>query len=322
MMKIVVLDGYTLNPGDLSWEGLEKLGDVTVFERTVKEKNQIIKAIGDAEIIFTNKTPLTKEIIKKVSSVKYIGVLATGYNVVDIVAAKELGIIVTNVPAYGTASVAQMTFALLLEVCHHVGDHNEAVRKGQWNNCDDFCFWNSDLTELAGKTFGIVGFGLIGQATAKIAQAFGMKVIAYDINRIPHLENETCKYVELNELFEMADIISLHCPLTDSNKGIINRNNISRMKDRVIIINTSRGPLIAEEDLRDALNSGKVAGAALDVVSSEPINVNNPLLEAKNCIITPHIAWASKESRKRLMNMAIENLEAFIKGTPENVVNN
>ena len=322
MMKIVVLDGYTLNPGDLSWEGLEKLGDVTVYERTVKEKNQIIKAIGDAEIIFTNKTPLTKEIIEKVSSVKYIGVLATGYNVVDIVAAKELGIIVTNVPAYGTASVAQMTFALLLEVCHHVGDHNEAVRKGQWNKCDDFCFWNSDLTELAGKTFGIVGFGLIGQATAKIAQAFGMKVIAYDINRIPHLENETCKYVELNELFEQADIISLHCPLTDSNKGIINRNNIARMKDRVIIINTSRGPLIAEEDLRDALNSGKVAGAALDVVSFEPINVNNPLLEAKNCIITPHIAWAPKESRKRLMNMTIENLKAFIKGTPENVVNN
>jgi glycerate dehydrogenase len=320
-MKIVVLDGYTLNPGDLNWEGIGKLGDLTVYDRTVKETGEIIKAIDNAEIIFTNKTPLTKEILEKTPSVKYIGVLATGYNVVDVDFAKELGIIVTNIPTYGTTAVAQMTFALLLEMCHHVWDHSEAVKKGDWTNSPDFCFWNHPLIELTGKTMGIIGFGRIGQATAKIAQAFGLKVLANDSFKNSALENETCKYAELDELFAQSDIVSLHCPLFDSTEGIINKNNIAKMKDGAMIINTSRGPLIVEEDLRDALNSGKIAGAAVDVVSTEPIEMSNALLEAKNCIVTPHIAWAPKESRSRLMNTAVKNLEAFINGNPVNVVN-
>lgn len=320
-MRIVVLDGFTLNPGDLSWEGLAKLGELTVYERTVKENFEIIKAINNAEVIFTNKTPLSKEILEQIPSIKYIGVLATGYNVVDVVAAKNLGIKVTNVPSYGTASVAQMTFALLLEICHHVGEHAESVRKGEWTDCVDFCYWNSPLIELADKTFGIIGFGRIGQATARLALVFGMKVLAYDTTKIPEFENQTFKYADLDELLTQSDIISLHCPLTESTKGIINKNTISRMKEGVILINTARGLLIVEEDLRDALNSGKVAGAALDVVSTEPIERSNPLFKAKNCIITPHIAWAPKESRARLMNIAIENLKAFINGIPENVVN-
>jgi len=320
-MKIVVLDGYTVNPGDLSWEGLERIGDLTVYDRTIKDEVRIIEAIDTAEIIFTNKTPLTKEILEKVPSVKYIGVLATGYNVVDVIAARKSGIIVTNIPTYGTTAVAQMTFALLLEMCHHVGEHNGAVWRGQWSSSIDFCFWNYPLIELAGKTMGIIGFGRIGQVTASIAQAFGMKVLAYDTNKIPGIENESCKYVVLDELLTQSDIISLHCPLSESTKGLINKNSISKMKDGVMIINTSRGPLVVEEDLKNALNSGKVAGAAVDVVSTEPIDKNNKLLKAKNCIITPHIAWAPKESRGRLMNTAVENLKAFINGTPVNVVN-
>jgi glycerate dehydrogenase len=316
-----VLDGYTLNPGDLSWEGLEKLADLTVYARTVKEAADIISAIGVADIIFTNKTPLTKAILEQVPSVKYIGVLATGYNVVDVVAAKSLGITVTNIPTYGTTAVAQMTFALILELCHHVGDHNDAVKKGQWSNCPDFCFWNTPLTELAGKTLGIVGFGRIGQATSKIALAFGMNVLFNDVSNISELETDKCRYADLDELLANADIISLHCPLLAGTMGIINKKNISKMKDGVMIINTSRGPLVVEEDLTDALNSGKVAGAAIDVVSSEPIDRNNELFKAQNCIITPHIAWAPIESRARLMNTAVENLNAFLKGAPQNVVN-
>jgi len=319
-MKIVVLDGYTLNPGDLSWEGLEKLGDLTVYERTKKDSSEIIKAISGAEVIFTNKTPLPKEVLEHSPSVKYIGVLATGYNVVDVTSAKDLGITVTNIPTYGTIAVAQMTFALILELCHHVGDHNNAVKNGEWSSCPDFCFWNTPLIELSGKTMGIIGFGRIGQATAKVAQAFGLKVMYHDINKISELEDDSCRYAGLDELFATADIISLHCPLLDNTLGIINKNNIAKMKDGVIIINTSRGPLVVEKDLSEALNSGKVAGAALDVVITEPIEVDNELLKAKNCILTPHIAWAPRESRIRLMNTAVENLKAFLDGTPQNVV--
>ncbi len=319
-MKIVVLDGFTLNPGDLSWDGLKCFGDLTLYDRTDHSSEKIIQNIDGAEIVFTNKTPLTREVLKAVPSVKYIGVLATGYNVVDTGAARDLGMIVTNVPAYSTDSVAQLTFALLLEICHHVGSHNEAVYRGDWSNSKDFCFWNYPLIELSGKTMGIIGFGRIGQAVAKIAQTFGLKVLATDNNYKPALENENCKYASLESLFDESDIISLHCPLTDSNREMINSNSILKMKDGVIIINTSRGPLINEADLSKALNSGKVSGAAVDVVSFEPIKQDNPLLKAKNCIITPHIAWAPKEARIRLMDIAVENLRAFLAGKPRNIV--
>jgi len=319
-MNIVVLDGYTLNPVDLSWDGIRNFGHVTLHDRTGNSADQIIKTIGDAEIVLTNKTPLTGEILKQVPSVKYIGVLATGYNVVDTAAAKKLGIVVTNVPAYSTDSVAQLTFALLLEICHHVGSHSQAVFKGDWSSSVDFCFWNYPLIELSGKTMGIIGFGRIGQTVAKIAQTFGLKVLVNDNNKIPSLENENCKYVSTEVLFAESDIISLHCPLTESNRELINRNSISKMKDGVILINTARGPLINEADLSNALNSGKVGGAAVDVVSVEPIKADNPLLKAKNCIITPHIAWAPKEARIRLMDIAVENLRAFLAGKPRNVV--
>jgi len=318
-VKIVVLDGYTLNPGDLTWKGLEALGELTVYERT--EESKILERIGDAEIVFTNKTPLKREVFSALPQIKYVGVLATGYNVVDIAAAKEYGVKVTNIPTYGTASVAQYTFALLLELCHHVWEHSEAVRRGEWNRCPDFCFWNYPLVELAGKTMGIIGFGRIGKAVAKIAQAMGMYVIACDSYQDKSLESETLRYGELDKLLRESDVISLHCPLFDSTKGIINKDTIAKMKDGVMLINTSRGPLIVEEDLAQAMNSGKVAGAAVDVVSTEPISTDNPLLQAKNCIITPHIAWAPKESRERLMNIAVENLASFLKGEPVNVVN-
>lgn len=318
-MKIVVLDGYTLNPGDLTWDGLKQLGELTVYDRTSVE--QIVERVGAAEVVFTNKTPLSRETLAKLPTVKYIGVLATGYNVVDIQAAKERGIIVTNIPTYGTGAVAQFVFALLLEICHHVWAHNEAVKKGDWTNCPDFCFWNYPLIELAGKTMGIIGFGRIGQATARIAQSFGMKVLAYDEYQNKTLENDTLKYTTLDELLAESDVISLHCPLLDSTKGMINKTTIAKMKEGVIIINTSRGPLVVEEDLAQALNNGKVFGAAVDVVSVEPITRDNPLLTAKNCIITPHIAWAPKESRTRLMKIAVDNLKAFMEGKPVNVVN-
>lgn len=320
-MKIVVLDGYTLNPGDLSWDGIKQFGDLTVHDRTDFAVENVIQTIGDAEIIFTNKTPLPKEVLEKVPSVKYIGVLATGYNVVDTDAAKELGISVTNIPTYGTTAVAQFTIALLLEICHHIGAHSDAVQNGDWTKSPDFCFWNFPLIELAGKTMGLIGFGRIGQATARIAQSFGLNILAHDSYQDATLESDTCKYATLDELLNKSDIISLHCPLTDSTQGIINKNSIAKMKDGVMILNTSRGPLLVEQDLCDALNAGKVAGAAVDVVSAEPIKPDNPLLKAKNCIITPHIAWAPKESRARLMDIALENLGSFVNGNPVNVVN-
>jgi glycerate dehydrogenase len=320
-MKIVVLDGYTLNPGDLNWDGVKQFGELTVHDRTGFAPENVIKTIGDADVIFTNKTPLPKAVLENVPSVKYIGVLATGYNVVDTAAAKELGIKVTNIPTYGTSAVAQFTFALLLELCHHAGYHSEAVKNGDWTKSADFCFWNYPLIELAGKNMGLIGFGRIGQATAKIAQAFGLNVLAFDSYQNPALLSDTCRYVSLDELLANSDIISLHCPLSDSTKEIINKNTISKMKNGVMIINTSRGPLVDEQDLCDSLNSGKVAGAAVDVVSAEPIDATNPLLKAKNCIITPHIAWAPKESRTRLMNIAVENLAAYAAGKPVNIVN-
>lgn len=317
-MKIVVLDGYTLNPGDITWESLEKLGELTVYDRTPADK--IIDRAGDAEIVYTNKTPLSKETLEKMPSLKFIGVLATGYNVVDVKAAHEKSIAVTNIPTYGTTAVAQFTFALLLEMCHHVGAHSEAVRNGAWSSSEDWCFWNYPLKELAGKTMGIIGFGRIGQNVGKIALEFGLKVLAYDMYPNKSLESGALKYAQLDELFEKSDIISLHCPLFESTKGIINKATISKMKDGVLLINDSRGPLINSQDLADALNCGKVAGAALDVLEVEPASPDNPLLNAKNCIITPHIAWAPVESRMRLMNIAVQNLKAFLDGKPVNTV--
>ncbi len=315
-VKIVILDGYTLNPGDLDWSGFEALGDVTVHDRTPEE--EILQRIGEAQVVITNKTPITRETILGAPKLAYIGVLATGYNVVDIDAAKERGIPVTNIPTYGTDAVAQFTFALLLEIAHHVQRHSDAVMEGRWSEHPDFCFWDYPLIELRDKTLGIIGYGRIGQTTARIARAFGMRVIAYDQYQDPA---HPCTYVALDELLSQSDVISLHCPLFDETRGIINRNTIAKMKDGVIILNTSRGPLIVEEELAEALNSGKVAAAAVDVVSTEPIEADNPLLGAKNILITPHIAWAPKESRIRLMEIAVKNLASFLSGKPENVVN-
>ena len=252
---------------------------------------------------------------------KFIGVLATGYNIVDIAAAKEKGIPVSNIPTYGTAAVSQFAIGLLLELCHHIGEHSDAVKAGEWTSNPDWCFWKYPLVELDGKTMGIIGFGRIGQDTGKIAQALGMKVLAYDAFKRPELETETCHYVDLDTLLAESDVIALHCPLFPDTEGIINKDTIAKMKDGVMIINNSRGPLVVEQDLRDALDSGKVAGAAVDVVSTEPIQMDNPLIGAKNVIITPHISWAPKESRQRLMNIAVDNLKCYVEGKPQNVVN-
>ncbi|HOR85925.1 MAG TPA: D-2-hydroxyacid dehydrogenase [Bacillota bacterium] len=317
-MKIVVLDGYTLNPGDLSWEGIEGLGELKVYDRTPEDK--VLERIIDADAVFTNKTPVSKDTIAACPKLKYIGVLATGYNIVDVEAARERNIPVSNIPVYGTAAVAQMVFALLLEICHHTAAHSDAVHKGDWANNPDWCFWNYPLIELAGKTMGVIGLGRIGQNTARIAAAFGMKVLAYDEHE-SDLGRKYAEYVSLDELLEQSDVIALHCPLFPSTQGIINKNSIAKMKNGVIIINNSRGPLIVEQDLTDALNSGKVYAAGIDVVSTEPIREDNPLLQAKNCFITPHISWAPKESRERLMNIATENLKSFIDGKPANIVN-
>lgn len=319
-MNLVVLDGYTLNPGDISWQGIKQFGNLKLHDRTTANTADIVKAIGNAEIVFTNKTPLTKSVLQKTPHIKYIGVLATGYNVVDVDFAKEMGITVTNIPSYSTNAVAQFTMGLLLEMCHNIGKHNALVQKGKWINSPDFCFTETQLIELAGKTIGIIGFGSIGKATAKLAEAFGLNILVHTRTEYLDFKTDNCKYVPLDKLFEKADIISLHCPLTESTTGIINKNNITKMKDGVLIINTSRGGLIIEEDLKEALNSGKIANAAVDVISNEPMLENNALLNAKNCIITPHIAWAPKEARNRLMQTAVKNLEAFVNGNPINVV--
>ncbi len=319
MTKIVILEGYTENPGDLSWSGFEALGELTVYDRVSKE--EIVARIADADIVYNNKLPITRAVMEACPNLKFIGVLATGYNCVDVAAAKEHGIVVCNIPTYGTAAVGQFAMALLLEICHHIGHHSEAVAAGRWETSPDWCFWDYPLIELAEKTMGIIGFGRIGQTTGRIAQAMGMKVLAYDSYKNPALESDTCKFVELDELLRSSDVIALHCPLFPETEGIINKDTIAKMKDGVIILNNSRGPLIVEQDLADALNSGKVYAAGLDVVSTEPILGDNPLLRAKNCIITPHISWAPKESRQRLMDIAVENLRQYLNGTPVNVVN-
>ncbi|MDR1558732.1 MAG: D-2-hydroxyacid dehydrogenase [Clostridiales bacterium] len=320
-MKIVILDGYTENPGDLTWGGFEAMGELSVYDRTsLTDAEEIISRVGCAEVVLTNKTPITTTILDACREIKYIGVLATGYNIVDTEAAKARSVTVTNVPAYGTDAVGQFAIALLLEICHHIGHHSDAVSQGRWERCEDYCFWDYPLIELAGKTMGIIGFGRIGQTTGRIAKALGMNVIAYDESQ-NDFGRAIGDYVSFDELVQQSDVISLHCPLFPSTQGIINKDNIAKMKDGVIIINNSRGQLIVEQDLADALNSGKVYAAGLDVVSSEPIKGDNPLLKAKNCFITPHISWAPKESRQRLMDIAVENLRGFLSGSPVNVVN-
>lgn len=317
-MKIVILDGHALNPGDLSWDFLNQFGEVTVYERTPEEL--IVSRIGDADIVLLNKTPITAAILDACPSVKLICVLATGYNVVDCAAAKERGIPVCNVPDYGTAAVAQFTFALLLELCHQVGHHARTVRDGKWCDCPDFCYWDTPQMELAGKTLGIIGFGRIGRAVGKIGNAFGMKVIAY--NRSQCEEGKTIgSYVNLETLLNTADIISLHCPLSAENTGMINAEAISKMKDGAILINTARGPLVDEAAVTAALESGKLRGFACDVISSEPMKADNPLKAAPNCIVTPHMAWAPVESRKRIQACTERSIRAFLDGSPINTVN-
>ncbi len=320
-MKIVVLDGYTENPGDLSWDELGRLGELTVYDRTsLTDEEEAIARIGDAEVVFTNKTPITKKVIDACPGMKFISLLATGYNVVDYAYAAEKGIPVTNVPTYGTASVSQFSIALLLEVCHHIGHHDASVHAGNWANCIDWCYWDYPLIELEGKTIGIVGFGRIGQAEGRVAKALGMEVLAYDV--YPNDSGrEIAQYVDLDTLLARSDVITLHCNLTPENTGFINKDSIAKMKDGVILINNARGQLIDEQDVADALNSGKMGAAGLDVVYTEPIRADNPLLKAKNCIITPHISWAPKESRQRIMDCAVANVKAYLEGKPINVVN-
>ena len=321
-MKAVILDGYAENPGDLSWDGIGALTDeLVVYDRTsLTDAGEVSERIGDAQIVFTNKTPIRRETFDVCAHIRYVGVLATGYNIVDTTAAKEKNIPVCNIPTYGADAVGQFAIALLLEICHHIGHHGEAVRNGRWQSNPDWCFWDSPLIELAGKTMGIIGLGRIGKVTGRIAGAMGMKVIASDENP-DDSGRAIAGYVSLDSLLAQSDVIALHCPLFPSTEGIINKASIAKMKDGVIIINNSRGALIAEQDLADALDSGKVYAAGLDVVSVEPIRADNPLLKAKNCIITPHISWAPKESRKRLMDIAADNLKAFLEGKPVNVVN-
>lgn len=320
-MKIVVLDGYAENPGDLSWEELGALGNLTVYDRTsLTDKDEIIRRIDDAEYVFTNKTPICRNVIDSCPSMKAIGVLATGYNVVDYEYAGQKGIPVMNVPAYGTASVAQHTIALLLEICHHAAHHSAAVYDGRWEKNKDFCFWDYPLIELQGKTMGIIGFGRIGQAVAAIAAAMGMKVLTF--SRTEREEGKAlASYVDLDTLLAESDVISLHCPLFPETAELINKESIAKMKENAILLNTSRGGLVSEKDLAEALNNSRIYAYAADVVSTEPIRGDNPLLQAKNCLITPHIAWAPRESRQRIMDCAVKNVKSYLAGKPVNVVN-
>jgi glycerate dehydrogenase len=315
MRKIVVLDGYVLNPGDLDWTPLEAHGELAVYDRT--DPKDVVKRIGDAEIIITNKTFLTREMILLAPRLKYIGVLATGYNVLDMEAAREKGIVVTNIPAYSTDAVAQFTFALLLEITNRVQRHSDAViQDNRWTTCIDFSFWDYPLIELASKKMGIVGYGAIGKAVGKIAKAMNMEILAYS----PSLDPKHPDWASIETIYRESDIISLHLPLTEQSREMVNKDTIAKMKDGVIILNTGRGLLINEQDLADALNSGKVYAAGVDVVSVEPIKADNPLLKAKNIIITPHIAWAPKQTRERLLGIAIRNVERFLAGKPINRV--
>ena len=320
-MKIVVLDGYTENPGDISWAPLQELGEVPVYDKTAYEESPLIaERIGDAEVAVINKTPISKETIDKWPNLKAIAVLATGYNVADYKYAAEKGIPVMNVPVYGTDNVSQFAVSLLMEVCSHIGHHSDSVHAGEWASNVDWCYWHYPMIEVSGKTAGIIGLGRIGTNTAKILRAMNVNVLAYDQHH-HDAGRQVAEYVELDELLSRSDFIFLHCPLFPETEGIINRDNIAKMKDGVILINNSRGPLVVEQDLYDALESGKVAAAAVDVVSTEPISKDNVLLKAKNCIITPHISWATKEARERIMNTTADNIRAFIEGAPVNVVN-
>ena len=320
-MKIVVLDAFTENPGDLSWAPLEALGRVTIYDRTSYTESPLIaERIGDAEIVVTNKTPVSRATLERCPQVQLIAVLATGYNVVDYVCAKERGIPVVNVPAYGTASVAQFAIALLLEICSRVAHHSEAVHAGRWEQNVDWTFWDYPLIELAGKTMGIIGFGRIGQATGRIARALGMTVLATG-SRETEAGRAIAEYVDLDALLARSDVVVLHCPLFPETAGMINRDTIAKMKDGVILINNSRGGLLSEQDVADALNSGKILAAGVDVVSTEPIRGDNPLLTAKNCFITPHISWAPVEARQRILDITVDNIKAFLAGAPINVVN-
>lgn len=315
-MEIVILDGYTLNPGDLSWEGVKNLGNCTFYDRTPPELT--VERAKEADAVFTNKVVLNKEVIEQLPQLKYIGVLATGYNVIDMEATRAAGITVTNIPAYSTASVAQMVFSHILNFAQNVAVHAKSVAEGEWAESMDFSYWETPQMELAGKTIGIIGFGQIGQAVANIALAFGMKVIFN--NRSQKETALDARQVDFDTLLAESDFISINCPLTDENKGFINKETIEKMKPEVFLVNTGRGPLINEQDLAEALNNGRIAGAGLDVLSTEPPSEDNPLPKAKNCSITPHIAWATFEARTRLMQIATENLKAFLNGNPQNVV--
>ncbi|HAX94011.1 MAG TPA: glycerate dehydrogenase [Bacteroidales bacterium] len=318
-MKITVLDGFTTNPGDLSWDELGRLGDLKVFDRTPRELT--VERSAGSDILLTNKTVLEADILRSLPDLRYVGVMATGYNVIDTAEARRLGITVTNIPAYSTNSVAQLTFALILELCLHVQRHSDSVMEGKWSDSPDFTFSDFPLTELSGLTIGIIGFGNIGRKVCEIAIAFGMKVIATSPSRREAPQCPGFEWAETDELLSRSDIVSIHCPLTPDTAGLINMNSLKLMKKSAFLINTSRGPIIAGQDLADALNEGIIAGAGLDVLAAEPPAADNPLLKAKNCIITPHIAWATLESRRRLMDQAVKNVKAFLAGSPVNVVN-
>ncbi len=320
-MKLVILDGYAENPGDLSWDALRKFGELTVYDRTdLTDTDEIIRRIGDAEIVITNKTPISRDVFDACKTIRLVAVLATGYNIVDIAYAKQRGIPVCNVPAYGTDAVAQYAIALLLEICSQVGHHSAAVHAGRWQSSDDFCFWDTPLIELAGKTMGVIGFGRIGRAVGRIAKAMGMRVLACG-SRPTDEGRAIAEYVAMPELLRQADVVSLHCPLTPQTKNIINRETLSMMKHGAILINNARGALLDEQAVADALNHGRLYAAGVDVASVEPIRAGNPLLTAKNCFITPHISWACKECRERILQATIENIAACLAGNPVNVVN-
>ncbi len=316
-MNIIILDGFTLNPGDLNWEELQSLGPCTIYDRT--SPAEVVARAADADILLTNKTELTAGHIQSLPRLKYIGVLATGTNIVDLATARARGIPVTNVPTYGTKSVAQMTFALLLELAHHTGHHAQTVREGRWTRSADWCYWDFPLVELDGLTLGLVGLGRIGRAVSELATAFGMKVIAYDPMAGP--APASVRLVELDALFRESDVVSLHCPLTPQTANLVNASRLTLMKPTAFLLNTSRGPLVDQSALAEALNSGRIAGAAMDVLVKEPPSADNPLLTAQNCILTPHLAWATRSARSRLMKIAVENVRAFLQGKPENVVN-
>jgi glycerate dehydrogenase len=317
-MKIVILDGHAINPGDLSWDALRSLGGLEVFDRT--PENAIVSRAREAEVLLTTRTPLSAQTLMQLKQLRYVGVMFTGYDAIDLKAARERNVLVTNVPIYGTASIAQLVFALLLELCHHVAVHSAATHAGEWSRSPDFGFWKTPLVELQNKTMGIVGFGRIGRHVAEIAVALGMRVIAADAGRRDAPSWPGFRWCEVDELMSAADVVSLHYPLLPETRGMINAASLSRMKPSSFLINTSRGPLVIEQDLADALDSGHLAGAAVDVLSSEPPSLDNPLLHTKNCIVTPHIAWATKEARTRLIETVVANLRAFLEGRPVNVV--